>query len=80
MERSKLVDDFRVCSGKGDGVIARVKRGGNIPEERRTVRVADEGEEEVGAAGGAVVLVALDVRLEVGEDGDLAKASVGSEP
>jgi hypothetical protein len=49
VERPTLVDDFSVCGGKGDGVVARVKRGGNVREERRAVRVADEGEEEVGA-------------------------------
>jgi hypothetical protein len=49
VERPTLVDDFSVWDGKGDGVVARVKRGGNVREERRAVRVADEGEEEVGA-------------------------------
>lgn len=34
-ERSKLADDFGVCGGKGNGVVARVKRGGNVPEQRR---------------------------------------------
>src|SRR6266566_9154673 len=48
----KLVDDFGVGGGEGDGVVAGVEHGGDIPDQGRSVGVAEEGEEEVGAGGG----------------------------
>ena len=48
----KLVDEFSVRGGEGDGVIAGVKGGGDVPDEGRPVRDADDSEEEVGACGG----------------------------
>ncbi len=51
MGHPKLVDEFGVSSGEGNGVVAGGEIGGDIPNQG-TAWGADEGEEEVGAGRG----------------------------
>ena len=49
--RPKLVDEFGVSGGEGNGVVARREIGGDIPNHG-AVWCADESEEEVSAGRG----------------------------